>query len=651
MPKTYVLVGADHNGSFARDVKAWEDRAEKKGDVVFIRAEDVPSIEAAAKLAEGGNIVLLAHGATDGTFVWKEGESRPSYTKLFENLPPQGVESVTICSCYGGSAVSGKMLESAPAGVLIQSKVGALTEGYTHDGGAEMAAITNVTPLAIFLEALDDINPDKLAELGKHWNKSGKYSGLNEDPNNVLPHTIGLGGHPPVKVDLDEKMAELSAKGEAGTLGKTSFDLAVAKVKEHFDPSQWNVKDQAELNKKIDDVAEKLKAGANTKEFSLEEKRIAYGLTAANLYQTGEMEQLRAKAVNATGSQTLSAYEASVRQNLAARGTNPSVQENEVKHSVQSHRNDNDTDLNKFIDDTNRQTEAWRDLKTNVRQSLIAGGITDETKINKRVQEVVDQVNHSQGGSQTRTDFIVATSNAYAEKAREEVPRRRDGQGAEQGQSRPDQSQHQEQQRGPHVEHKGSLASRAASMFSAVFRSMDTDQDKHVSQDEVNKARDSWDTNRDGQISRDEITVAVRHASGRGANEEMGIGEKSAITRVERALKENERAATKELVNSVVNTIDRDGKKGISKDEAHIAVISLDRNNDGKVSSSEISVAIRRANGLADNIKLAGEKEAISQIGKMLRASGVQFVAELDAGTPVRPTETGGKGAATQRNV
>lgn len=285
MAKTYILVGHDRNGAFADDVAAFEQRGRDRGDVEIIYAKPGQSMaDVARDITPPANVMLLAHGDEHGRFEWTKG-SRVGYKKLFEQLP-QGVESVTIGSCYGGKSLAKEMLEHAKPGTIIQSQVGAKVVGW-GDGGKSAKEITSypeITQLTLLLESLDAVDPKKFSE----WSKR---DGFNSNPNDVLPHTVGIGGRPPKEMDLNVEMQNLR--------GKNVNPVAVTKVKEHFDKSLWEgVRSEEELDRRIDSVVQKLKGGdVDPRAFTPEEKRIGYGLAVAHLHETGEIKHRVEQAI------------------------------------------------------------------------------------------------------------------------------------------------------------------------------------------------------------------------------------------------------------------------------------------------------------------------------------------------------------------
>ena len=295
MTKLYVLAGYDEAGSFNERISYWKKRAHDVGDVEIIYPSGPTESMAhlASRIKPPANILLECHGGGDGNFTWGKEQYSPFYHELFKELPRQGIVSVTVEGCCGESAMF--MMQGLPKGTLLQARVSAKISGVGGSVGGEIAkeitSYKEITPLSIILEELDGTVPSHYID----W-------GYTNNPNNVLPHTIGIGGHPPLTLDLNQKVAELAARGKSGKLDVAKLQQAVGQVKQHFDVVDDSANifketflfagDQQKLNRLIDDVAQKLAKGADTRKFSLDEKRVAYGITIANLYGTGEMAQL-----------------------------------------------------------------------------------------------------------------------------------------------------------------------------------------------------------------------------------------------------------------------------------------------------------------------------------------------------------------------
>jgi hypothetical protein len=324
---TYVLAGYDGNAGFKHEIASFQKRADEKGDVVILRPQPGKTLaETVNQIQSPANILVMAHGSENGSFRWGKEESI-SYRELFSHLPENGIQSITIGGCYGESGVS--MLEGAPKGTIVQAIVGAKVVGWGGEDkrfSKELVASKEITPLTIMLKALDNTDPLAFSKRSKEFNERAEnqlsHNVFNTNPNDVLPHTIGIGGFPPVKLDLNEKLATLSSLGKAHKLDHEQFKKAISQVKKHFDPSNGEIEINGDklnewiddktgmsprrigLNSRVDAVAKKIESGADVQAFTLEEKRIGYALTVANLYETGEMTrlgaQLRGEEVTAT---------------------------------------------------------------------------------------------------------------------------------------------------------------------------------------------------------------------------------------------------------------------------------------------------------------------------------------------------------------
>ena len=320
---TYILAGYDHNGSFASEMKLWRARAKKDKDIVIIEAQAGQTMEqVASKIRPPANVLLLAHGGEYGGFDWDNGTSY-LYRDLFEQLP-KGVASVTVSSCYGGSALG--MADSLPAGTLLQSIVSAKVQSW---GGRiskrrtiETIAAGPITPLNLMLEALDSTDPafyQQTAEATNHWIRThpDKAEKQNQTMSNaraedVLPAQIAIGGGAgaPLMLGLDQQMQHLAADAKQGSLNAPAWQKSIADVHAYFDPNDGNrttfrrvltawVGDATgtylgagkTLQKKIDAIAQKLGAGEDVSQFTPEEQRYAYALTIAYLHESGTIQK------------------------------------------------------------------------------------------------------------------------------------------------------------------------------------------------------------------------------------------------------------------------------------------------------------------------------------------------------------------------
>jgi len=289
-PQTYVLV-ADNN-------EIESDIYSKRGDCIVIAAKKGESLAQAVKKIEGpANIILTCHGNEDGTFDWHEDEAI-SYAELFKALPPKGIVSITIDGCYGGSAEGPNLLKTAPDGALVQALTGAKTVGwncFTQQFARETKGMTD--PVDLFLKALDTFDPDMFK---KETEDSNKKDGSRDDtnPEHALPHMIGIGGHPPRVINLAAEVEKLADYNNGPGLDSLAWNTAITRVQKQFDtiecrdghtPIGLGPKAEALLQAHIAFVADKIKHGEMPK--NVEEKKIAYGLAAAYLQESGELER------------------------------------------------------------------------------------------------------------------------------------------------------------------------------------------------------------------------------------------------------------------------------------------------------------------------------------------------------------------------
>jgi len=294
--KTYVLIGY----GMTQDDTIYSQRS----DVIILRPKAGESIaQVAAKIHGPANIILQRHGGEDGTFVWHANEFSPPYTELFQALPRSGILSITLGSCYGGTSQRSDILSTAPPGCIVQSMTGPLTvttSDVTRKFAAESKFLTNPTDL--FLEALDNFNPARYKQFLEFRNKRDGTNDIS-DPDQVMPHILGLGGKPPLRIDIKTEMTQLTHADKA------AMDRAVARVQDRFDTKCYvtyiNAKGQKEadlymsqdlgdaaenaLDTQIATMAAKLQQGYVPK--NVDERKLAYAITAAYMDEFGELQR------------------------------------------------------------------------------------------------------------------------------------------------------------------------------------------------------------------------------------------------------------------------------------------------------------------------------------------------------------------------
>ena len=298
--KTYVLIGHD----MARYDDIYSEQAKTDPNLIIIHpkpGETAATI--AAQIVGPANIILHCHGKKEGTFQWNKDDWKP-YGYLFAALPRSGIVSISLGSCYGGIAQADEALTAAPPGCIVQSMTGPKTpnlHSISLKFSTESTDFTN--KVSLFLEMLDNFNPTTYKDSVEYLNQK---DGTNDDtdPNHALPHILGLGGNPPKRIDLAAEMKNLSHQHDAEAMKRT-----IERVQNHFDtdssrpltyfgvqflPSLTSGSLGPEAEKKLDqdiaDMAAKLQQGyvpAN-----VEEKRLAYAITAAYLDESGELKRM-----------------------------------------------------------------------------------------------------------------------------------------------------------------------------------------------------------------------------------------------------------------------------------------------------------------------------------------------------------------------
>lgn len=328
--RTYVLVGADNKGEAFLKESA-KELSNKWGIVVLEQSPDEEIEDTIRKIKPPANVILLAHGNEDGSFQWHHDHQlnysdRFSYADIFSALPRQGILSFTLNSCYGGSANAKRFLKAAPAGMMVQSFVGAHNMGdgrMTTDFIIEGTSLSNKTDM--LLKAFDNFDPREYITYTEMWNR--KLSNTNDsNPENALPHIVGIGGNPPRVINLDNELKTLNYGGSStdnllSRRDEDAFNRAVTRVQNSFDTQHWitnpdndqtivwqnlGASGESILDDSIAAIAAEIRTGKFTPDalmpeglseeqqsiYRAERKRIAYALTVAYLDESGEMQRM-----------------------------------------------------------------------------------------------------------------------------------------------------------------------------------------------------------------------------------------------------------------------------------------------------------------------------------------------------------------------
>ncbi len=210
--------------------------------------------------------------------------------RALKSLPREGINAVFVGGCYGETAQD--CLKDVPPGAYLNALNGRKVVGWSDDE-LEFAKASNgkTSPADLLLAALATTDPMENAKKAQNKNLTNNAK-LDTDPNDVLPHTIGVGGHPPIKLDLNLEMKDIASKGES--LNAAAYQASIDKVKEVFDarlpPPSGIVDTKGILNKEISEVADKVKNGKKLD--GPQEQRIGYALTVTYLEKSGELQRL-----------------------------------------------------------------------------------------------------------------------------------------------------------------------------------------------------------------------------------------------------------------------------------------------------------------------------------------------------------------------
>ncbi|MDX2094388.1 MAG: hypothetical protein SFW64_00360 [Alphaproteobacteria bacterium] len=229
---TYVLAGRDDAGAFSVAVANYK----KTPGVVVIDASDYPSFaDAIAQIKGPGNIVLAAHGSTNGYFQWNTMNTTISYNEglsALKTLPNagQGIGTITIGSCYGGLAAH--HLDAIPTGTVLQSMVGSDATALDIFQTTFQIGIKGATnPTSLILEAIDNVSPKDYQRLYEAFSGTGISTEHFPKPEDLMPTIVGIGGNSPITINLDAAAQSLLDK----TPDRGDFNSAVRMVKGRFD--------------------------------------------------------------------------------------------------------------------------------------------------------------------------------------------------------------------------------------------------------------------------------------------------------------------------------------------------------------------------------------------------------------------------------
>ncbi len=235
-------------------------------------------------------------------------EHTPSYAEYALNIPSISPQTacVLIAACYGGGGITEQFLRSLPPGTLVFSDVSATNASLSMQ--RDFAATESMylkNPIDLYLESLDNSDSAAYAATLEFMNRE---EGIAQDANfeHALAHVIGIGGNPPVRIDLNDEIRNLCTRKTA--LDRDAWKRSIARVQKRFDSycghpdanfvhytaantfSAAIYPEDPSLDRSIDAIANKitrghLPAGAG-------EKRIAFALAATYLEESGKLQNL-----------------------------------------------------------------------------------------------------------------------------------------------------------------------------------------------------------------------------------------------------------------------------------------------------------------------------------------------------------------------
>ena len=313
-PTTFVFVGNNNASGTYLDAVFYDARS----DCYVVRPEGHSITESIEKTTTettiAGNIIGSFHGSPDGTFEWnaEDGKGTP-YNDFFCALPRQGIKSVTLTSCFGGTAEN--VLETLPPGCLLFTIASDTNVGDASQSAQFAEETEGLTkPIDIFLEILDNFDPESYRHGRESENNKRRIKNealLDSDPNHAIPHIIGIGGPVPVTLDLNEETRRLITQKNPHHVHDATWQRTIERVKSRFDEVGWKFDpkdpryilfhDSDPAQKTISDkqvaaIAQRMMDGDTTVPATIEEKRIAFALTAAYLDESGKLGILVAQA-------------------------------------------------------------------------------------------------------------------------------------------------------------------------------------------------------------------------------------------------------------------------------------------------------------------------------------------------------------------
>ena len=367
-PITCVLAGHDHNGAFKDEIK----EIAKENSATIISARDWSINEAIGHIPKGipVHIYLACHGSEDGTFRWSDSDSKGpqviSYKEFSSKLRAAGIDAriVTVGSCFGGSSVAA--IKDLPAGTILHSAVSAKSYSNSDIGFKYAERIHGLnTPVDLAIASLLAVTPEEVAKNNKMCNEKDGVRGTTEDPKEILPDSIVIGGgkeHLPQIIYLPNKSKALISALHNHSIDEAAFNRAVERVKYVYVYSS-----------PIDALVKQMRQGIVSQ--SPMENRGEYALTLAYMHETGELSR---RIVKSGGKpeipEPMEKYDAAQIQRFSKSYADRTVIEEEIYHAQGAVSNHYDYDDVRSVVD---KIKTGKPLKT-VQDKHIAQAFTDE---------------------------------------------------------------------------------------------------------------------------------------------------------------------------------------------------------------------------------------------------------------------------------
>ncbi len=324
---SYVFIGYDQEDE-ARLIKK-NPALEAFGNYVDATVAPVTHYTQRVSANTPANIILLAHGGNtlafsrnteaNRKFLWRNDRDGIPIEEFFKALPRSGINSIVVNSCdIAAAALSDTALASAPPGSIVMTltKTGSNTIA-AHSASFIREVTVGASPIDLMLKVYDNFDPQTYYKTIRYLRQRDQTR-ENANPSDALPEEFGIGGKPPLRVNLSDESKAIQNIG-ASPDQEIAWKSAIDRISKAFDASRFvsrpnnswqselvnpSAEDQAKLIEKITEIASLMRShgidamlkGKDDIE-KAEIKRITYALTATYLDESGQIGRWRAQQI------------------------------------------------------------------------------------------------------------------------------------------------------------------------------------------------------------------------------------------------------------------------------------------------------------------------------------------------------------------